>query len=103
MYIDFISSSERRHFFAHVDTSGWNSSIQTNLSMGLFQFPVEWNHLQTYLIVVLLQSIGIVFVSSFTLLISSFAKITYNFTFLFHWGMFFTPQLLFADIQKRKY
>lgn len=81
------------------DTSGWNSSIQTNLSMGLFQFPVEWNHLQTYLIVVLLQSIGIVFVSSFTLLISSFAKSPIT-SLSVSLGMFLLPQLLLQIFRK---
>lgn len=80
-------------------TSGWNSSIQTNLSMGLFQFPVEWNHLQTYLIVVLLQSIGIVFVSSFTLLISSFAKSPIT-SLSVSLGMFLLPQLLLQIFRK---
>ncbi|AYW50078.1 ABC transporter permease [Tetragenococcus halophilus] len=33
------------------DISGWKSSIQTNFGMKLFQFPVEWNHMQIYLFI----------------------------------------------------
>lgn len=53
------------------DTSGWSSSIQTNLDLGLFSFPLEWNHLQVYFWFLFLQFTGLLFTAGVTLLMSS--------------------------------
>ena len=51
--------------------SGWNSDIQTNLSLGLFDFPLQYNHIQIYFLILVMQLVGIGFVESVTLLISA--------------------------------
>mgnify|MGYP000293767465 CR=1 FL=1 len=53
------------------DMSGWNSDIQTNLSLGLFDFPLQYNHIQIYFLILVMQLVGIGFVESVTLLISA--------------------------------
>ena len=58
-------------FSSMYDTSGWSSSIQTNLDLGLFSFPLEWNHLQVYFWFLCLQFTGLLFTAGVTLLISS--------------------------------
>ena len=58
-------------FSSMYDTSGWSSSIQTNLDLGLFSFPLEWNHLQVYFWFLCLQFTGLLFTAGVTLLMSS--------------------------------
>ena len=45
--------------------------IQTNLSLGLFDFPLQYNHIQIYFLILVMQLVGIGFVESVTLLISA--------------------------------
>lgn len=60
------------HYFSTMyDMSGWNSDIQTNLSLGLFDFPLQYNHIQIYFLILVMQLVGIGFVESVTLLISA--------------------------------
>lgn len=56
------------------DTSGWNSSIQTNLELKFFDFPLEWNHLHLYLWMLGLHFAGLLLVTGMSLLISLFAQ-----------------------------
>lgn len=58
-------------FSTMYDMSGWNSDIQTNLSLGLFDFPLQYNHIQIYFLILVMQLVGIGFVESVTLLISA--------------------------------
>ena len=50
------------------DMSGWNSDIQTNLSLGLFDFPLQYNHIQIYFLILVMQLVGIGFVETVVLL-----------------------------------
>lgn len=60
------------------DMSGWNSDIQTNLSLGLFDFPLQYNHIQIYFLILVMQLVGIGFIESVTLLISALIRRTYR-------------------------
>lgn len=62
-------------FFSNsFDISGGISSIQTNLSMKLFEFSLPWNHWITLLFIIVLQLLGILLTTGITLTISSFCK-----------------------------
>lgn len=54
--------------------SGWDASIQTNFSVLLYDFPMEMNNLQVYLLVIGVQLLGLLSVVGITLLISSLTK-----------------------------
>lgn len=53
---------------------GWDTSIQVNFSIQLFNFPVYLNHLQIYFIIIIFQLFALLSIAGTTLLISSFSK-----------------------------
>lgn len=61
-------------FSVMYDINGWNTDIQTNLSLCLFDFPLKWNHLQIYFLILIMQLIGLGFVEGVTLLVSAFMR-----------------------------
>lgn len=80
-------------FASLFDLSGGISSIQTNFEMELFTFPLEWNHWQTLGFMIFLQTIGILFTASITLVISAFSNSTMS-AFAISLGIFSLPFLL---------
>lgn len=75
------------------DMNGWNASIQTNLGMNLFDFPIECNHLQIYFITLVIQLVEVLFVEGITLLISAFVRSTMS-TLAISLGGYLLPKLL---------
>lgn len=75
------------------DTSGWDSSIQTNFKYHFFDFPIELNHLQIYLISILIHLVGLTFVIGITLFISSCTKTSFS-ALAITLGLFFLPEFL---------
>lgn len=61
-------------FYNYYSMSGWDSSIQTNFIFRLFDFPMEMNNLQVYLLVIGVQLLGLISISGITLLISSITR-----------------------------
>lgn len=53
---------------------GWDTSIQVNFSIQLFNFPIYLNHLQIYFIIIIFQLFALLSIAGTTLLISSFSK-----------------------------
>lgn len=75
------------------DTSGGTSSIQTNLILQLFEFPLDWSHWQVLMLIMLIQLITILIVASFTMLVSTLSKNPMS-AFAISLGLFFLPKLL---------
>lgn len=75
------------------DTSGGSSSIQTNFSIKLFDFPLEWTHWQTLFFILFLQLAGILFSASVTLLVSAISQSPMS-AFSSSLGLLFLPYLL---------
>lgn len=80
-------------FYYYYGISGWDGSIQTNFSMSLFDFPMEMNNLEVYLLVIGVQFIGLLSIVGITLLISSMTKSPYA-SLAISLGVFFLPFLL---------
>lgn len=80
-------------FSAMFDINGGSSNIQTNLSMNLFHFPMDWNHWQVYAFIVGLQLTGLLFTASITTFVSSMAKSPMA-AFSVSLGLFFLPYFL---------
>jgi hypothetical protein len=80
-------------FYSLFDLSGGISSIQTNFSMVLFDFPMEWSHWVTFLFILISQLLGIIFTVSITLFLSAISK-TSMAAFANSLGIFFLPSLL---------
>lgn len=53
---------------------GWDISIQTNFSLKLFSFPIEFNHLQVFLLVIALHFISVLSIVGITLYVSSLTR-----------------------------
>lgn len=85
-------------FSVMYDISGWNSDIQTNLSLGLFDFPLRWNHLQIYFLVLIMHLAGIGFVEGVTLLISSLMRSSMS-VLAVSLGVYVLPLLLIQMIK----
>lgn len=73
--------------------SGWDASIQTNFSVMLYDFPMEMNNLQVYLLVIGVQILGLLSVVGITLLISSLTKSPFI-SLAISLGVFILPYLL---------
>lgn len=80
------------------DTSGWKSSIQANFAMKIYDFPMEWNHLQVYFWVLTLQFIGILFVAASSFLISAWVKAPLS-AFAAATGLYLLPALLMQALK----
>lgn len=61
-------------FYQYYGMNGWDASIQTNFTFRLFDFPVEMNNLQVYLLVIGVQLAGLISITGITLLISSITR-----------------------------
>ncbi|CQR24098.1 membrane protein [Streptococcus varani] len=85
-------------FTAMNDISGWKSSIQANFIMKLYDFPLEWNHLQVYIWVICLQFVGILFTVAVSLLISVLVKSPLS-AFAGTTGLYFLPALLMQALK----
>lgn len=73
--------------------SGWDTSIQTNFSLKLFNFPIEMNHLQVYLLVVAFHFISILSIVGVTLYVSSITRSPFS-SLIIALGLFFLPKAL---------
>ncbi|WP_100329967.1 ABC transporter permease subunit [Bacillus xiapuensis] len=80
-------------FYYYHGISGWDASIQTNFSFKLYDFPMEMNNLQVYLLVIGVQMIGVLLIVGMTLLISSMTKSPFI-SLATSLGAFFLPYLL---------
>lgn len=69
---------------------GWDTSIQVNFSIQLFNFPVYFNHLQIYFIIIIFQLFALLSIAGTTLLISSFSKSNLS-SVLISIGIFLLP------------
>ncbi|WP_025082594.1 ABC transporter permease subunit [Latilactobacillus fuchuensis] len=57
-------------YYHYYGMDGWNGSIQTNFDLKLFNFPLELNHFQIYLMILILQLASLLMIVGITLLIS---------------------------------
>lgn len=80
-------------FSVMYDINGWNTDIQTNLSLCLFDFPLKWNHLQIYFLILIMQLIGLGFIEGVTLLISAFMRSSMS-ALAVSLGLYILPLLL---------
>lgn len=80
-------------FYFYYGISGWDASIQTNFSFKLYDFPMEMNNLQVYLLVIGIQLIGALSIVGITLLISCMTKSPFI-SFAISLGAFILPYLL---------
>lgn len=80
-------------FYYYYGMSGWDASIQTNFSVMLYDFPMEMNNLQVYLLVIGIQLLGLLSVVGITLLISSLTK-SPIISLAISLGVFILPYLL---------
>lgn len=90
LIIQLISSV---FFYNYYGISGWDASIQTNFSVMLYDFPVEMNNLQVYLLVIGVQMFGLLSIVGITLFISSITKSPFI-SLAISLGVFFLPFLL---------
>ncbi len=72
---------------------GWDSSIQTNFSLKLFSFPVEFNHLQVFLFVIALHFISMLSIIGITLYVSSLTRSPFS-SLVISIGLFLLPKAL---------
>ncbi|WP_162985950.1 ABC transporter permease [Virgibacillus sp. Bac330] len=80
-------------FYYYYGISGWDASIQTNFSFKLYDFPMEMNNLEVYLLVIGVQMIGVLSIVGMTLLISSMTK-SPSISLAISLGAFFLPYML---------
>lgn len=73
--------------------SGWDISIQTNFSLKLFSFPVEFNHLQVFLLVIALHFISMLSIVGITLYVSSLTRSPFS-SLVISLGLFLLPKAL---------
>jgi ABC-type transport system involved in multi-copper enzyme maturation permease subunit len=73
--------------------SGWDISIQTNFSLKQFSFPVEFNHLQVFLLVVAFHFISMLSIVGITLYVSSITRSPFS-SLIISLGLFFLPKAL---------
>lgn len=73
--------------------SGRDTSVQANLDWRIVDFPLEWNMLQTYIFGICFHLIGLLFVSGFTMLVSSLCSSPFS-ALAISLGLFFVPQAL---------
>lgn len=72
---------------------GWDISIQTNFSLKLFSFPVEFNHLQVFLLVIALHFISMLSIIGITLYVSSLTRSPFS-SLVISLGLFLLPKAL---------
>jgi ABC-type transport system involved in multi-copper enzyme maturation permease subunit len=80
-------------YFYNNGFSGWDTSIQTNFSLKLFSFPVEFNHLQVFLLVVAFHFISMLSIVGITLYVSSITRSPFS-SLIISLGLFFLPKAL---------
>ncbi|WP_282137403.1 ABC transporter permease subunit [Rossellomorea aquimaris] len=72
---------------------GWDISIQTNFSLKLFSFPVELNHLQVFLLVIVLHFISLLSIIGITLYVSSLTRSPFS-SLVISLGLFLLPKAI---------
>jgi ABC-type transport system involved in multi-copper enzyme maturation permease subunit len=72
---------------------GWDSSIQTNFSLKLFSFPVEFNHVQVFILVIALHFIGMLSIIGVTLYVSSLTRSPFS-SLVISIGLLLLPKAL---------
>ncbi|WP_194841207.1 ABC transporter permease subunit [Sporosarcina cascadiensis] len=72
---------------------GWDISIQTNFSLKLFTFPVEFNQLQVFLLVVAFHFVSMLSIVGITLFVSSITRSPFS-SLVISLGLFFLPKAL---------
>ncbi|WP_056949987.1 ABC transporter permease subunit [Latilactobacillus fuchuensis] len=78
-------------YYHYYGMDGWNGSIQTNFDLKLFNFPLELNHFQIYLMILILQLASLLMIVGITLLISAIAKTPFS-AVIIATGIFFLPK-----------
>lgn len=80
-------------FYIYYGFSGWDVSVQANLDWKVFDFPLEWNMVQSYMFGVVFQLIGVLFIAGVTMLISSLSSSPFS-ALAISLGVFVIPQPL---------
>lgn len=57
---------------------GWNGSIQTNFYLRTFEFPEVLNNIQVYLVMLLIQAFGLLFILGVVTLVSSLTNSAFS-------------------------
>ena len=79
--------------------TGWDTSIQTNFSLELFNFPVEINHLQVFCLAVVLHFISLLSIVGVTIFVSSITRSPFS-SLTIALGLFLLPKA-FTQLIKR--
>ena len=73
--------------------SGWDVSIQANLDWKVFDFPLNWNLLQTYLFSMIFHLTSLLFIAGLTMLVSSLCRSSFS-ALAISLSIFIIPQAL---------
>ncbi|MEG0260052.1 MAG: ABC transporter permease subunit [Lysinibacillus sp.] len=79
--------------------TGWDTSIQTNFSLELFNFPVEINQLQVFFLAIALHFISLLAIVGITTFVSSITNSPFS-SLAISLGLFFLPAAL-TELIKR--
>ena len=79
--------------------TGWDTSIQTNFSLELFNFPVELNHLQVFILAVALHFISLLSIVAITLYVSSITRSPFS-SLIIALGLFLLPKAITQLIKR---
>lgn len=81
-------------FAGYIGLDGWDTSVQLNFLQDLIKLPVSLNLFQFYLLTILIQYIGLIFLISSVCLVSNFSQTTVT-TLSISLFVFILPRLLF--------
>ena len=71
--------------------TGWDTSIQTNISLEMFSFPVELNHLQVFCLAIALHFISLLAIVGITMYVSSITSSPFS-SLIIALGLFLLPK-----------
>lgn len=93
IYILFIFVTFIAFLIYNRGIEGWDASIQTNFSLGLFSFPLQMNNFNIWLLILMFYSFCLLAIIGITLLISSLTKSPFG-SLAISMGLFFLPLAL---------
>lgn len=97
LFIQFISLGA---FYVYNNGfTGWDTSIQTNFSLKLFNFPVEINQLQVFFLAIALHFISLLAIVGITTFVSSITHSPFS-SLTISLGLFFLPKALTEIFKK---
>lgn len=80
--------------------TGWDTSIQTNFKLELFDFPVEINQLQVFFLAIVLHFISLLAIVGITTFVSSITNSPFS-SLAISLGLFFLPAALIELFGRR--